>query len=154
MGAIYSFALARYSEKLGIRRLGLAASFLFPVGLYIMPAYAVSANSMPAIIASHVIFGGLGFYSSYPQIPPHLVKWFPDCQGTALSLYFSAFGSAVLIATPLVNQLLSHFRRVPTRLCDLGEMPTTLNTAGERLAHIDGHEVQVIAAALTRLDLT
>ena len=146
MGAVYSFALARYSEELGIRRLGLAASILFPMGLYVMPAYAVSTNSMPAIIFSHVIFGGLGFYSSYPQIPPHLTKWFPDCPGTALSLYFSAFGSAVLVATPIVTQLLSYFRRTPTRLCALGEMPTTINSGGERFAHVNGEEVQVIAA--------
>eukprot|EP00325_Prymnesiales_sp_UTEX-LB-985_P029311 CAMPEP_0174739504 /NCGR_PEP_ID=MMETSP1094-20130205/71716_1 /TAXON_ID=156173 /ORGANISM="Chrysochromulina brevifilum, Strain UTEX LB 985" /LENGTH=56 /DNA_ID=CAMNT_0015943075 /DNA_START=136 /DNA_END=302 /DNA_ORIENTATION=- len=42
MGALYSFLLARHSEKIGIRRMGLASSFLFPLGLYLMPAYAVS----------------------------------------------------------------------------------------------------------------
>eukprot|EP00325_Prymnesiales_sp_UTEX-LB-985_P022453 CAMPEP_0174735848 /NCGR_PEP_ID=MMETSP1094-20130205/65650_1 /TAXON_ID=156173 /ORGANISM="Chrysochromulina brevifilum, Strain UTEX LB 985" /LENGTH=85 /DNA_ID=CAMNT_0015938863 /DNA_START=18 /DNA_END=272 /DNA_ORIENTATION=+ len=85
---------------------------------------------MPMIIVSHVLFGGLGFYSSYPQIPPHLTKWFPQQQGLALGLYFSAFGSAVLVATPAVMQLLAHFRRTPTRLGDIGDISTTVNSAG------------------------
>ena len=112
-----------------------------------MPAYAVSTNSMPAIIFSHVIFGGLGFYSSYPQIPPHLTKWFPDCPGTASHSTLCVWLCRPI--TPIVTQLLSYFRRTPTRLCALGEMPTTINS-GERFAHVVGEEVQVTRHSATR----
>lgn len=97
-------ALANYSASLGTRRVALAGSLLFPIGIYILPAMAVSSNSIAAYSAATVVIGGVGFYCIYPQIPPHLsVRWFPDRKGLAVSIYFSFFGSGVIVASKIMQ---------------------------------------------------
>lgn len=92
VAASLAAGLARTSDEIGVRRLGLAASIVYPMGVYVLPAAAVAANSLSAFAPCYALIGGIGFFAGYPQIPPFLMRWFPDRKGLALSLYGATFG--------------------------------------------------------------
>jgi hypothetical protein len=96
VAATLAAGLARTSDDVGVRRLGLAASIVYPMGVYVLPAAAVAANSLYAFAPCYALVGGIGFFAGYPQIPPFLMRWFPDRKGLALSLYGATFGARSL----------------------------------------------------------
>ena len=93
VAATLAATLAKTSDEVGVRRLGLAASIVYPLGVYVLPAAAVAANSLAAFAPCYAVIGGIGFFAGYPQIPPFLLRWFPDRKGLALSLYGATFGA-------------------------------------------------------------
>jgi len=152
LAGLLAATLATRSASFGMRRLGVAGGTLFPLGIYVMPAAAVWANSLPAYAASTIAVAGVGFYCIYPQIPPFLTsRWFPDRKGLAVSIYFCAFGAGVLFATRLMQPLLAHFRTAPTRLGSLADVPVSLGEQGQRLAEVSGRAAEVVVA--TQRDL-
>ena len=133
---------------MSMRRLSIFSSVAFPTGLFLLPAAAVHANEYYAFMLSYGLIGGLGFFTSYHQINPHLAaRWFPSRhQGLALSIYFTAFGGGALIGVPVLRALLAHFRHAPTRLGSLSEITTTVGDHGQRIVTIDGVDHECIAA--------
>jgi MFS family permease len=108
---VVGLLMAPHIHKIGTRRVALLASVLFPAGMFALPAAAVALNSWPAFASSAALVGGVGFYCIYQQIPPLLsARWFPDRKGLAVSLYFTSFGSALLLYTPVIERLLAAFR--------------------------------------------
>ena len=137
VAGVLAATLANYSAGFGVRRVALAGSVFFPAGIYFLPAVAVQANALTAYSLTTVAVGGFGFYCIYPQIPPLLsTRWFPDKPGLAVSIYFTGFGSGVIVASKVMQALLAHFRRAPERIGGLDEVPLTLGTHGERLAAV------------------
>mmetsp|Transcript_40472 Transcript_40472/g.131043 ORF Transcript_40472/g.131043 Transcript_40472/m.131043 type:complete len:445 (+) Transcript_40472:38-1372(+) len=135
VAGVLAAGLANYSATFGVRRVALAGSVLFPVGIYALPALALQSHSLAAFSAATVGVGGVGFYCIYPQLPPFITtRWFPDRKGTAVSIYFCAFGSGMIVASKAMQAMLAHFRTPPTRLGGLAEVPLSLGPAGERLA--------------------
>jgi len=140
-------ALARTSDEFGVRRLGLAASIVYPLGVYVLPAAAVAANSLSLFAPCYAIIGGIGFFCGYPQVPPFLLRWFPDRKGLALSLYGATFGSSVLFFAPLIARVQPYFKRDPTRLGSLEDVAThTSEATAGRLVMVDGAEAGVVVA--------
>uniref|UniRef100_A0A7S2N1J8 Uncharacterized protein n=1 Tax=Haptolina brevifila TaxID=156173 RepID=A0A7S2N1J8_9EUKA len=104
-----SMALAQQAELVGIRRLAVCSSVLFPLGLFFIPSCALQHNSLIAFVGSYVCLGGFGFYCSYHQMPPFLaMRWFPDRKGLALSAFFISFGSGALVSHLVVTRTLPH----------------------------------------------
>ena len=149
--AVASIALAPHVASIGTRRFALTASVLFP-GAMACQALATQLNSWPAYAFSTTIIGGLGFYCVYPQMPAFLAtKWFADGRaGLAVSIYFTAFGSGLFVATPFLEHVLATFRVPPTRLGGLDLLTSDAMSAGasgERLlTSTSGETVACIAA--------
>ena len=108
VAGVLAAGLANYSAGFGVRRVALAGSVLFPVGIYALPALALQSHSLAAFSAATVGVGGVGFYCIYPQLPPFITtRWFPDRKGTAVSIYFCAFGSGMIVASKAMQAALS-----------------------------------------------
>ena len=147
VAGICAATLASKSEAFGHRRLAFICSVVYPGGVYLLSAAAVQAHSLPAFAASYAMLGGVGFYCGYPQLPPFLSStWFPDRRGLVVSIYMSFFGGGMLVAVPVLQKLLAHFRAAPVRLGGIDEVITTTSDAGQRLAMVEGKEVEVIVA--------
>lgn len=146
VAGVLAASLANYSAGYGVRRVALAGSFLFPAGIYVLPSLAVQANNLPAYAATTVGIGGLGFYCIYPQLPPLLsTRWFPDKPGLAVSIYFTGFGSGVIVASKAMQAMLAHFRAAPERLGGLHDVPLSLGAHGERLATMPADGADAVA---------
>jgi hypothetical protein len=59
-----------------------------------------------------------------------------------MSIYMCFFGSGMLVAVPVLQRLLAHFRTPPVRLGGLDDVALTLSASGERLALVDGTQVR------------
>ena len=139
--------LAPYAERFGVRRFALLSSIGFPLGLFVLPSVALDHNSFSCFFASYTLLGGLGFYSSYHQMPPHLgLRWFPENQGFALSLFFISFGGGALLAVPALRTLLATFRRAPTYVGSWGEISLITAEDGRRLVVVDGESLPAVVA--------
>ena len=148
LAGILAATLASSSERFGHRRFAFVCSVAYPGAVYGLSALAVQAHSLPAFALSYTLLGGVGFFCGYPQLPPFLTsKWFPDRRGLVMSIYMTAFGSGMLLAVPVLQRLLAHFRTPPTRLGGIDEVSLSLNEAGQRVATtMDGERVEVIVA--------
>ena len=147
VAGIAAAGLASKSEQFGHRRLSFICSFVYPLGVYGLSSAAVSAHSLPAFALSYALFGGLGFYAGYPQLPPFLSStWFPDRRGLVVSIYMSFFGSGMLVAVPVLQRLLAYFRTAPVRLGSIEEVVLSLGADGQRVALVDGVEREVVIA--------
>ncbi len=102
------------TQTIGVRRVALAGSVLYPLGCYVLPAIATQSNSAAGLYASMIGLGGFGFYCIYPQIPPLLsTRWFADRKGLAVSIYFAGFGSGVIFASRVMQAPPSSGAEVP-----------------------------------------
>ena len=147
VAGLFAAGLASKSEQFGHRRLAWMSSIIYPLGVYGLSAAAINAHSLPAFALSYALLGGFGFFCGYPQLPPFLTsKWFPDRRGLVMSLYMTCFGSGMLVAVPLCQRLLAHFRTPPVRLGSLDDVVLSTGDAGERLALVDGVPREVIVA--------
>ncbi len=147
IAGLLAATLASKSESFGHRRLAFVCSVVYPLGVYGLSAAAIHEHSLAAFAASYALIGGAGFFCGYPQLPPFLSStWFPDRRGLVISLYMSAFGSGMLVAVPLLQRLLAHFRAPPVRLGGIDEVPLALGEGGVRVAVVDGAEHEVVVA--------
>lgn len=154
VAGILAATLAGKSEAIGHRRLAFMCSAIYPLGVYGLSALAVQSASLPLFGASYALLGGFGFFCGHPQLPPFLSStWFPDRTGLVVSIYMTAFGSGMLVAVPVLQRLLAHFRAPPTYLGGLSDVGAlTIGEGGTRLASVAGVDREVIVA--TARDLT
>ena len=153
VAGILAATLAGKSEAIGHRRLAFLCSAIYPLGVYGLSALAVQEHSLPLFGASYALLGGFGFFCGHPQLPPFLSStWFPDRTGLVVSLYMTAFGSGMLVAVPVLQRLLAHFRSAPEFVGPMTDVALTLGEGGSRLATVGGVEREVIVA--TARDLT
>ena len=152
---VLASALAQKSEGLGVRRLALAASTLYPVGVFVLPGIAVQLNSFPAFALSYVAVGGVGFFCAYPQQTPHGLRWFPDRPGVAVSLFNVSFGLGLVVGVPVVQKIVSAFKVAPSRLGSLEEvLMAESGPNGERMALVGGQATEVVLATQRDLDMS
>eukprot|EP01047_Picozoa_sp_COSAG01_P062179 COSAG01_NODE_7870_length_3014_cov_8.008233_3_plen_550_part_00 len=133
--------------NIGHRRMALLFSVAYPTSVYVISAAAIHVHSFPAFVVSYGLLGGLSFFCGYPQLPPFISNtWFHDRKGFYLSVYFSAFGASLIVANPILQALVSHFRAPPVRLGGLEEVSITLGEHGESLAMVDDTLCEVVRA--------
>ncbi|HEX5385086.1 MAG TPA: OFA family MFS transporter [Gemmatimonadales bacterium] len=109
----------RWLERVGPRRSGVVAAFCWGGG-FLISAVGVRIHQIWLIYLGYGVLGGCGLGIGYITPVSTLIKWFPDRRGMATGMAIMGFGGGALIASPLSQILLDHFRS-PT---SVGVAPT------------------------------
>ena len=100
----------KWVERSGPRKTMLAACACFCGGL-LLAALGVKLKMLWLIWMGYGFVGGIGLGLGYIAPVSTLVKWFPDRPGMATGMAIMGFGGGALIASPLAQELMSHFAK-------------------------------------------
>ena len=120
--------LGSYVEKYGPRLSGLAAAVLYGLGM-VGSGLSVQLGSLPLVLATFGVVGGMGLGLGYITPIGTLVEWFPDRRGMATGLAVMGFGAGALLTGPLGNYLIQSVG-VATTFYALGVLYLVLMAAG------------------------
>ena len=108
-------------------------------------AVGIHYHLLPLLYLGYGVLGGAGVGLAYTPPVQTLMQWFPDKKGFASGLTAAGYASGALLFIPVVQQLMSQFRRLPTYLGP----PDSIQTAvvnGKLFAIVDGNTVEVVEA--------
>lgn len=105
--------MGHFVEKFGPRLSGLVSTIFFISGL-LLSSYAISVESLPLLYLGYGVLSGIGLGIGYIAPVSTLIKWFPDKRGMATGLAIMGFGFASMIASPVIEFLITHFNLVST----------------------------------------
>ncbi|GGI42407.1 OFA family MFS transporter [Mammaliicoccus stepanovicii] len=105
--------MGHFVEKFGPRISGLVSTIFFISGL-VLSSYAISVESLPLLYLGYGVLSGIGLGIGYIAPVSTLVKWFPDKRGLATGLAIMGFGFASMIASPVIEFLITHFSLTAT----------------------------------------
>lgn len=136
MMGITAACLGKLQEKIGVRICGSIGASCFGGGL-ILGGLGIHFHKLSLLYLGYGIFGGAGVGISY--LPPisALIKWFPDKKGMATGMAIMGFGGAGIIATPIMEILLTHFSQPPIYVGSTNEVAILLKE-GKKFVKIDG----------------
>jgi hypothetical protein len=120
-----SFILGRLGvfEKLGPRASGLLGGTLFG-SAFGLASVASAAHSLPLLFGGYGMLAGLAVGTAYVNPISTLLKWFPDRKGVAAAMAVMGFGGGGMVAAPVIESLLTNFRKIPTYLGKMGDVAT------------------------------
>ena len=95
-------------EKVGPRKAGFAAAFLWCGGL-VISSFGVTVHQIWLLWVGSGIIGGLGLGLGYISPVSTLIKWFPDRRGMATGMAIMGFGGGAMIGAPLADRLMKFF---------------------------------------------
>ncbi|MBU8907074.1 L-lactate MFS transporter [Desertibacillus haloalkaliphilus] len=98
--------MGHFVEKYGPRASGIVAASFFGLGT-IGAGFAVNIESLMLLYVTYGVLGGIGLGVGYITPVSTLIKWFPDRRGLATGLAIMGFGFAAMIASPIMNNLIS-----------------------------------------------
>jgi len=98
----------RWVEQAGPRKPMFTAALCFGSG-FIVSAIGIHFHELWLLYLGYGVLGGLGLGIGYVSATS-LIKWFPDRPGMAAGLAFMGFGGGALIAAPLSQLLMEHFK--------------------------------------------
>lgn len=107
--------LGKYVDKYGPRLTGLVATACFNFGL-VGTAIAVSTHSIMMLYISYGVILGVGLGLGYVTPVSTLVKAFPKYPGIASGVAIMGFGFGAVIASPVMQFLISELGLVPNFL--------------------------------------
>ncbi|PSW13148.1 MFS transporter [Photobacterium rosenbergii] len=93
-------------EKKGPRFTGMIAATFFGAGIA-GAGIAVAMESLYMLYLSYGVLAGIGLGMGYVTPVSTLIKWFPDRRGLATGLAIMGFGFASMIASPVIQSLIS-----------------------------------------------
>ena len=99
----------RWLERAGPRKSGVVAACCWGLGFFIS-ALGVRSHNIWALYLGYGVLGGCGLGLGYITPVSTLIKWFPDRRGMATGMAIMGFGGGALIASPLSQLLLDHFK--------------------------------------------
>jgi len=99
----------RWLEHVGPRKSGVVAACCWGVGFFIS-ALGVYLHNIWLIYLGYGVLGGCGLGLGYITPVSTLIKWFPDRRGMATGMAIMGFGGGALIASPLSQLLLNHYK--------------------------------------------
>jgi MFS family permease len=99
----------RWLERAGPRKSGVVAALCWSIGFFIS-AVGVKTHQLWLLYLGYGILGGCGLGIGYITPVSTLIKWFPDRRGMATGMAIMGFGGGAMIASPLSQMLLDHFR--------------------------------------------
>ncbi|WP_087022605.1 L-lactate MFS transporter [Thaumasiovibrio subtropicus] len=105
-------------EKKGPRFTGLIAATFFGAGVA-GAGVATMLESLYLLYFSYGVLGGIGLGVGYVTPVSTLIKWFPDRRGLATGLAIMGFGFASMIASPVIQALISSVG-IPTTFFIMG----------------------------------
>ncbi|WP_413112069.1 OFA family MFS transporter [Thaumasiovibrio sp. DFM-14] len=94
-------------ESKGPRFTGFIAATFFGAGVA-GAGIATAMESLYLLYFSYGVLGGIGLGMGYVTPVSTLIKWFPDRRGLATGLAIMGFGFASMIASPLIQALISN----------------------------------------------
>jgi MFS family permease len=99
----------RWLEHAGPRKSGVVAACCWGVG-FLISAVGVRLHNIWLIYLGYGVLGGCGLGIGYITPVSTLIKWFPDRRGMATGMAIMGFGGGALIASPLSQRLLDHYK--------------------------------------------
>ncbi|HUR95196.1 MAG TPA: OFA family MFS transporter [Gemmatimonadales bacterium] len=109
----------RWLEHAGPRKSGVVAACCWGAGFFIS-AVGIQLHEIWLLYLGYGVLGGCGLGLGYITPVSTLIKWFPDRRGMATGMAIMGFGGGAMIASPLSQLLLDHYRS-PT---SAGVVPT------------------------------
>jgi MFS family permease len=102
-------AFGRWLEHAGPRKSGVVAAICWSLGFFIS-AFGVRIHNIWLLYLGYGVLGGCGLGLGYITPVSTLIKWFPDRRGMATGLAIMGFGGGAMIASPLSQLLLDHYK--------------------------------------------
>jgi MFS family permease len=99
----------RWLERAGPRKSGFVAAVCWSLGFFIS-AVGVKTHHLWLLYLGYGILGGCGLGLGYITPVSTLIKWFPDRRGMATGMAIMGFGGGAMIASPLSQMLLDHYK--------------------------------------------
>ena len=99
----------RWLEHAGPRKSGVVAACCWSLG-FLVSALGVQLHNIWLIYLGYGVLGGCGLGLGYITPVSTLIKWFPDRRGMATGMAIMGFGGGALIASPLSQILLNHYK--------------------------------------------
>merc|ERR1719499_1033538 len=142
MQGIMAALFGTWQEKVGARINGTLGAFCFGGG-FMLGGLGVALHNLPMLYFGYGFMAGSGIGIAY--VPPlaALIRWFPDRRGMATGMAIMGFGGAAMVATPILEALLSHYSSPPTCLGPV-ESLNLITKDGSRFADVDGKTMEVV----------
>jgi MFS family permease len=102
-------AFGRWLEHAGPRKSGVVAAVCWSLGFFIS-SIGVRTHQIWLLYLGYGVLGGCGLGLGYITPVSTLIKWFPDRRGMATGLAIMGFGGGAMIASPLSQLLLDHYK--------------------------------------------
>ena len=99
----------RWLERAGPRKSGVAAACCWGLG-FLIAAVGVKTHVIWLVYLGYGFLGGCGLGLGYITPVSTLIKWFPDRRGMATGMAIMGFGGGALIASPLSQMLMDHYK--------------------------------------------
>ena len=99
----------RWLEHAGPRKSGVVSACCWGLGFFIS-ALGIKLHSIWLLYAGYGVLGGCGLGLGYITPVSTLIKWFPDRRGMATGMAIMGFGGGAMIASPLSQLLLDHYK--------------------------------------------
>ncbi|MGH7514932.1 MAG: L-lactate MFS transporter [Gemmatimonadales bacterium] len=99
----------RWLEHAGPRKSGFVAAVCWSCGFFIS-SLGVRLHNIWLLYLGYGVLGGCGLGLGYITPVSTLIKWFPDRRGMATGLAIMGFGGGAMIASPLSQLLLDHYK--------------------------------------------
>jgi MFS family permease len=99
----------RWLEHAGPRKSGVVAACCWGFGFFIS-ALGVRTHEIWLLYLGYGVLGGCGLGLGYITPVSTLIKWFPDRRGMATGMAIMGFGGGAMIASPLSQLLLDHYK--------------------------------------------
>jgi MFS family permease len=99
----------RWLERAGPRKSGFVAAVCWSLGFFVS-ALGVKTHHLWLLYLGYGILGGCGLGLGYITPVSTLIKWFPDRRGMATGMAIMGFGGGAMIASPLSQMLLDHYK--------------------------------------------
>src|SRR5215204_4913720 len=96
-------------EREGPRKAGFVAACCWGGGFFIS-AIGIYYHQIALLWLGSGVLGGCGLGLGYISPVSTLIKWFPDRRGMATGLAIMGFGGGAMIASPLAQILLDHYK--------------------------------------------
>ncbi len=95
-------------ERMGPRKSGMIAAFLYGLGLAVS-GLGVSMGNIYVFYLGYGAISGIGLGIGYICPVATLIKWFPDRRGLASGLAIMGFGFGALLASGMIQYFVEHF---------------------------------------------
>src|SRR5215210_6904841 len=102
-------AFGRWLEHAGPRKSGLVSACCWSLG-FLISAVGVQQHQIWLLYIGYGVLGGCGLGLGYITPVSTLIKWFPDRRGMATGMAIMGFGGGAMIASPLSQILLDHYK--------------------------------------------
>ncbi len=99
----------KWLERVGPRTSGFAAALCWASG-FLISALGVRLHQIWLLYLGYGVIGGCGLGLGYITPVSTLIKWFPDRRGLATGMAIMGFGGGAMIASPLSQLLMDHYK--------------------------------------------